>query len=115
MKRVRGQADLFPDAAPPEPLPGGLPSARLALFTEGLAQLRLLTGASERRARIMIGRLLREADDDATAVLGAIRAAGQVYPAQAMPWLIAAVRARRRDSSFAQNVRQMGYRPEDHL
>jgi hypothetical protein len=81
-----GQGDLIPDIQP-EPPPG---DARTALFRDGLAVLRRLTGKPEGPSRALLGSLLRDAKDDAAGVLALIRNAEDIRPADPIPWLKAA-------------------------
>jgi uncharacterized protein YdaU (DUF1376 family) len=53
------------------PEPGTL-DARAVIWSEGLAQLVAITGLPERRARIRLGQLLRDAGDDCPGLMGVI-------------------------------------------
>ncbi len=65
------------------------------LWHEGLAHIIELTGLEPDLARKLVGHLLRRADRDPARVLQAIRAAREHTPAEPIPWLVAAVEARR--------------------
>lgn len=79
-------------SAPDEPPPP--PDARTALWTEGLARLRRLTGASDRSARTMLGKLCRDARDDCALVSSLLHEAERDRPGDPSAWLIAAIQAR---------------------
>lgn len=79
-------------SAPAEPSPP--PDARTALWTEGLARLRRLTGASDRSARAMLGRLCRDARDDCALVSCLLFEAERDRPGDPSAWLVAAIRSR---------------------
>lgn len=61
------------------------------LFTRGLADLMMLTGAPKDRVRTWLGTLQKRACGDPEKVLAAIERAKEVQPAQPLPWLMAAV------------------------
>lgn len=78
--------------APAEPSPPA--DARTALWTEGLARLRRLTGASDRSARAMLGKLCRDARDDCALVSCLLFEAERDRPGDPSAWLVAAIRSR---------------------
>lgn len=85
----RTLASLGATAEPPPPA-----DARTALWTEGLARLRRLTGASDRSARAMLGRLCRDARDDCALVSCLLFEAERDRPGDPSAWLVAAIRSR---------------------
>jgi hypothetical protein len=86
--RVVEAAALF--AGPAEPPP----DARTALFREGLARIRRLTGQPDAKARSLLGRLLRDCADDAAALSLVLAECEALRPADPVAWLTQAVRAR---------------------
>ena len=94
MTRALGQADMF-GWQDPAPLPPDDPdSVRTVLFRDGLALLRRLTGMPEQATRRLVAKLLRDAHDDAGLVLAVLHAADEMRPAEAVAWIVAAVRTR---------------------
>lgn len=82
------EPDLF---AAPEPAP----DARGQLWTTGIPIVRTLTGKSDGKARSLLGKLCRDADDDCAGVLAVLIAAQDARPMDPVPWLVAAVAARK--------------------
>lgn len=83
--------------SPGEPHGSTAPTgAREAVQEEGLPILRRLTGTSDRQARALLGRLLRDAGDDCPAVFSALVEADDLRPVDPVPWLLRAVQARAR-------------------
>ena len=79
-------------SAPPEGATPLTPAARL--FADGLPILTTLTSKPPSAARALIGKLRKVAGDDCEIVLNAILAAADARPADPVPWLLAACRAR---------------------
>lgn len=74
---------------------------RQQLWSEGLPAL-IAMGVSEKQARPVIGRWLRDADDDALRVLGAIQRAREHAPMDPIPWITAGfakIKSRRETSN----------------
>lgn len=92
--------------APSSPAERPPPDARTALWTEGLARLRRLTGKPDKAARGLLGKLCRNARDDCALVGSVLFEAEQQRPGDPVPWLEAAIRTRtgeresRRKSTF---------------
>lgn len=63
------------------------PDARMTLFRDGLQELAKLSGRPETKLRPMIGKWLRDADDDALRVLTLISKARQDRPAEPISWI----------------------------
>jgi uncharacterized protein YdaU (DUF1376 family) len=74
--------------------------ARTDLFRTGLADVRRITGMTEGRARALIGKCLKAAGDDATAVTRAIARCADARPADPVPWLLAACDAQQFRNGF---------------
>lgn len=70
------------------------PSMRTTLFREGVPILRAMLGKSDGACRALMGKLLRDMDDDCAALYQAIREAESLRPADPAAWLNAAARAR---------------------
>ena len=90
-----------PDAAIPEPA-GPVPiaasdprDARTVLFSDSLHLLRHMTGSHVHRCRSILGRCLRDLDDDASLLSQIIGDAALHRPAEPMAWIMAAVKARK--------------------
>lgn len=98
--------------------------ARTTLFRGGLHRLRDLTGKPDRPARGFLGRLLRDAGDDAALVGAVLAEAEDRRPADPAAWIIKAIhtrtgqrapaaRPRRPPSAVAQWAERLGLLPED--
>lgn len=74
--------------------PDHLPDARAALFADGLARFRRLTGKPERSARALLARLLRDAGDDCAMVSDVLRDAERDRPGDPVAWITAAIATR---------------------
>lgn len=83
-----------PPAAPPAAAHPLLHDVRTALWTEGLARLRRLTGKPDRAARAMLGKLLKRAGDDCALVQAVLVQAEMDRPGMPEPWLLAAIDTR---------------------
>ena len=70
------------------------PTIRDALWRDGPPILRALIGLGDRQARTLLGRLLRDARDDAAAVHALLHEAQSLHPADPQAWLMAAARNR---------------------
>lgn len=68
--------------------------ARTSLFRDGLQAVRDLTGKSDGQARSLIGKWLKERGDDAASVHSVIQRAIDLRPAEPIPWIEAAMKAR---------------------
>jgi len=68
------------------------PDARTTLFREGFHRLRRLTGKPDRAARILLGRLLQEARDDAALLSRKLIEAEDLQPGDPEGWLFGALR-----------------------
>ena len=64
-----------------------LPDARTMLFQAGLEELAALTGRTPSKLRPLLGRWLRDADDDALRILTLITKAAQDRPIEPIPWI----------------------------
>jgi hypothetical protein len=67
---------------------------RQKLFREGLANLQQLTGRTESQCRGIIGKWLKQANEDSKRVSRAIEDAMAEEPADPIPWITAALRVR---------------------
>lgn len=83
----------IPPAADSADAPSALDDDRTKLFREGLDFIKS-RGIPESKARPLIGRCLKNAGDDATAVLEVLRKAYRDRPAQLEPWLLQHFRAK---------------------
>ncbi len=70
------------------------PTIREALWRDGPPILRALIGLGDRQTRTLLGRLLRDARDDAAAVHALLHEAQSLHPADPQAWLMAAARNR---------------------
>ncbi|HEV7455132.1 MAG TPA: hypothetical protein VGN96_00030 [Roseococcus sp.] len=77
-------------AGPFEPMP----DARTALFREGLARTRRLTGKPDGPARAMLGRWLRDAGDDCAMLAAVLHEAEATRAADPAAWISAAISRR---------------------
>lgn len=73
-------------------------SDRELLFLEGKPAL-MAMGVSERQSGAILGRWLRDAADDATRVLGAVREARDRCPMDPIPWITAALKPENRNGT----------------
>lgn len=84
--------------APDAQLPLGdhpdAPSMRTVLFRDGIPIVRKLIGGSDSGARTVLGRLLKETQDDCSRVYAALREAESLHPADPSAWLFGAVKSR---------------------
>jgi hypothetical protein len=64
-----------------------LPDARTMLFESGLPELAALTGKPPTKLRPLLGRWLRDTDDDALRILTLIAKARQDRPVEPIPWI----------------------------
>ena len=101
-----------PPLNPPVPKPDGFGPAlpgegpKQRLWSEGLPAL-LAMGVGERRARTIVGQWLRDAEDDADRVLGAIQRAREHAPLDPIPWITAGfakIKARRNTADDRKNA-----------
>lgn len=83
-----------PAEAPPSPAVTPPPDARSALWSEGLARLRRLTGKGDGQARGLMGQLCRLAADDCALVGSLLHEAEVNRVGDPIPWLQAAIRTR---------------------
>lgn len=81
------EASPSPAALPP-------PDARTALWTEGLARLRRLTGKPDKAARGLLGRFCRAAHDDCALISGLLHEAEAARVGEPIAWLQAAIQTR---------------------
>lgn len=72
---------------------------RASLFSNGLADVRALTGLADGGARALVGALLRDARDDAARVLDAVARAVDLRPADPCAFLRGCLRERRTEGS----------------
>ena len=70
------------------------PDARTALWSEGLARLRRLTGKGDGQARGLMGQFCRLAGDDCAMVGSLLHEAEAQRVGDPVPWLQAAIRTR---------------------
>jgi hypothetical protein len=100
-------SDMKPCAMPPvtevTPELAEVADVRTTLFTEGLATVVRLSCRRELPMRTMIGKWLRDCDDDAAKVLAVIRTAAATPPAEPVAWIEAAIQERtdRRGATLA--------------
>ena len=85
---------------------GAPPSIRSELWNQGVPILRRLTGIPDAKARALLGRLLREAKDDARQVLRSLVEAEDLQPADPVSWLTAAARHRGRKADRLAELRE---------
>ncbi|MFC0407938.1 hypothetical protein [Roseomonas elaeocarpi] len=91
-----GHADGAPEVAgPAEPAP----DPKAALFSEGLARLRRLTGQPREPAAKLLGRLLRDAGNNCALVSLVLAEAEDARPADPVSWIVASVSQRMRRGS----------------
>ena len=86
------QETTSPGAAAPPNDP--VPDARAALWSEGLARLRRLSGKGDRAARALMGRLTAAADDDCALVASLLHEAERDRPGDPVAWITAAIATR---------------------
>ena len=67
--------------------PASPPDARTLLFRNGLSELAVLTGRPETKLRAVLGKWLRDTDDDALRILTLITQAKQDRPADPIAWI----------------------------
>lgn len=65
---------------------------RTVLFSDGVEALKGLTGKHDAACRAFIGKCLKQAEDDATVVFGAIQEAQRLRVADAGGWIMASLR-----------------------
>jgi hypothetical protein len=94
-KEVNPVLRTGPAAMPPAD-PPPVPDVRTVLWREGREILRTLTGQPYSAAGGQIGRFLKEAGQDCTIVLDALRAANREQPAEPVPWIVRGIQTRRR-------------------
>lgn len=92
LKEERESSETTSRAVPAEPPPP--PDARSALWSEGLARLRRLTGKPDKPARALLGQLCRTARDDCALVSALLHEAEAARIGDPIPWLQAAVETR---------------------
>lgn len=92
-KERKKEAPAEPAAAP-DGAPDGPSDVRSRLFREGLAALGRMIGAPESRLRPFLGKLLKDANEDALRVLRAIEDAERDRVADPRAWLPKAIRSR---------------------
>lgn len=68
--------------------------ARTALFRDGLASLMRLTGLMEKRARPLLGKLLKQSKDDCVGLLALLREAERDLPADPVSWIVRCIEHR---------------------
>lgn len=90
---LRSGAEAAP-ALPMELPPDRPKPIRSLVYSDGLPIIRGLTGQSEAQARTLIGRLLRECQDDCARLHTALREAHDLKPADPVAWLFGAVKRR---------------------
>lgn len=87
------RSDSGPAAAPPPAAPL-LQDIRSALWTEGLARARRLTGKPDRPARALLGKWLKAASDDCALVAAVLVQAEMDRPGVPEAWIAAAIETR---------------------
>lgn len=80
--------------ASPSPAVMPPPDARSALWSEGLARLRRLTGKGDGQARALMGQFCRLAADDCAMVAALLHEAEANRVGDPVPWINAAIRTR---------------------
>lgn len=93
-RQKRTETSSPPAEAPPSPAVTPPPDARSALWSEGLARLRRLTGKGDGQARGLMGQLCRLAADDCALVGSLLHEAEVNRVGDPIPWLQAAIRTR---------------------
>lgn len=78
--------------------------ARTALFRDGLASLRAMTGKPDGGCRSLLGKWLKANGDDAKSLLATITRAADVQPADPVAWIEGALRAPDPDDAIYRNV-----------
>jgi uncharacterized protein YdaU (DUF1376 family) len=81
---LRSEAPAEPDAARS---PTENSDARTLLFRDGLAKLAAISGRTETKLRAVLGRWLRDVDDDALRILTLIAKADRDRPADPIGWI----------------------------
>lgn len=69
--------------------------ARTALFREGLAGVRSMTGKGDGASRQLVGKWLKDAGDDCNVLLEIIHAAADMRPADPIGWITKSVQTRK--------------------
>lgn len=83
-----------PAEASPSPAATEPPDVRAALWSEGLARLRRLTGKPDKAARGLLGQFCRDAHDDCALIASLLHEAEVQRVGDPVPWLQAAIRTR---------------------
>lgn len=84
----KGEEDTKPNGLDgPEPSKVVPLDARTILFTEGLSQLKAISGRPDSQCRALLGKWLKASHDDANTVQAAILRAVEVRPADLVPWI----------------------------
>ena len=65
------------------------------LFSESLWLIQAMTGKRVDQCRSLLGRLLRDLDDDASLVVRIVADAAEHRPAEPLSWIMGAAKARR--------------------
>jgi hypothetical protein len=102
--KEKNQVQPNPNPPIPEPEPGLFANAggeppldvRTKLFREGLAALQRITGKGRNACASLVGKWLRNVDDDCVAVLRAIEDAESNRVADPVPWILKALAHRMR-------------------
>lgn len=85
------------------------PDARTDLFRTGLAEVRRMTGLPDGRARALLGKCLKAADDNASGVSEAIARCADTRPADAVPWLLQACQKQQFRNGFLAVIVEEGW------
>lgn len=88
------------------------PDVRTELFRSGLAEVRRLTGMPDGRARALLGKCLKAAEDNASTVSDAIRRCADHRPADAVPWLLQACQKPQFRNGFLAVIAEEGWASE---
>lgn len=99
------EKDIQPEVAAglrPSPANADAPTdARSQLWSDGLRQLRALTGRGDRTSRALLAKLLQASRDDCRVVMQALADAEDLRPLDSTSWLLAAVKPRNRKPESA--------------
>lgn len=105
-----------PSGAASPPLVGPIappPDARAALWTEGLARLRRLTGQGDRASRGLLGRMTKAARDDCALVSSVLFDAESLRPGDPVAWITATIRSRSGQRDPPANGSKTGWLAEE--
>lgn len=119
---VGANAPTTPGAGAPSDADAPL-DVRTKLFRDGLAALRRITGKGDGACRSLIGKWLKNTDEDCVVVLRAIEDCEHFRPGDPIPWILGALKSRMNPRTNPGAVSRSGFAalvvdslipPEDH-